>query len=140
MLAIEFADLLVHFLYFRRLFSRFNQQQCAFLSQIEQLRFDLGSLFSVSVGERGCGARRFRRVVSGLGSLAFAFCFEQLAVQAGEALDDCVLVRIERDDLIVARVVDETFFTGANLLLKFCDALLEKPSRGAVCFRLLFEV
>jgi hypothetical protein len=87
-----------------------------------------------------CSVRKFGGVVCRFGGFAIVFGFEQLPVQTGETLDHGVLVWIERDDLVVLGVVDETFFSGANLLLQFGDSFLKKVAGGAVGFSSLFEI
>ena len=48
-----------------------------------------------------------------------------MAVESDEALDDGVLRRVERKNLMVLRVFEELAFAAANLRLQLGDALLE---------------
>ena len=139
-LPFELRDLLVDLLNFGRFFSGVDHQQSPLLSQVSQLGFSRVACL-IAFGQRGCGARGFRGVkLATSASMRCILCFEKLFIKTGKAFDNSVLAGVERNDLVVVGVVEQTLFIGANVFLQFGDALLQKVGGADVRVASLFDV
>jgi hypothetical protein len=121
-LRLQLSNLRIQLLHLGRFFSSVNQQLGSLLLKLRKFRFQTPHTIFVSVNKRICPP-------NALGAGVFTFCintvllgFNQLRVKSSESFNDSVLVGIERNDLVVLRVVDQALFVTADLLLELSDA------------------
>jgi hypothetical protein len=104
--------------------SVFSMTSCALLAERGEPLLHVVYLRDGGLGHRGRGVRVARGAVGGLGELAVVLGFEELAVEPGKALDDRVLARVERENLVALGVVAQALAVRSYLRLELGDARL----------------
>ena len=96
-LLFQHRNLLVYILNLRIFLSVLQKQLRSMLLQFRQLCFGGGRRFVVCcLGLCLKCSGRQRRTISGLGCLAVILRLEQLLIETGKAIDNCVLTGIQR--------------------------------------------
>src|SRR5437764_14325533 len=85
-----------------------DDERRALLAQSRELLFKLGYPRAGGLGQRVGRVGVARGTVGGLGQLAVVLGFEQLPIESRQTLDDRVLARVERENLVALRVVAQT--------------------------------